>query len=151
MTSTLRRPTLLVVAALLLAFTFAGVADARAQVKGKTFVGTNQGDNISGTVGMDTFYGLGRGDTLTGLAGNDVLYGGDGFDTLYGNGEDDHLYGGRGSDHMYGGPGLDILLAADGYPDVVNCGNGDDDAWVDSSDRVTNCEFVNDEPVPHDV
>jgi hypothetical protein len=47
------------------------------------------------------------------------------------------LYGGWGSDRLYGGAGSDELhaLAADGKLDVLNCGPGQDEAFVLRSER----------------
>ena len=58
------------------------------------------------------------------------------------------LFGGSGADRLYGGDGNDTLhaLAADGKPDVLNCGRGDDTAFVLRSERPTtklvSCERV---------
>jgi hypothetical protein len=43
---------------------------------------------------------------------------------------------------LKGGPGNDVLLAADGKRDLVDCGKGRDRATVDRIDRVRGCESV---------
>lgn len=104
-------------------------------------------------------------DTLSGDDLPNVLFGGPGVNTLDGKGGDDQLFGGDGRDVIIGGPGSDglygagdddSLSAADpAKPDVdiVSCGESlDDDAQVDGSDTVTDCEYSSrgDVPVPVD-
>ncbi len=90
-------------------------------------------------------------DTLTGDDGQNRLTGGEGADTLVGLGGPDELSGGGGRDIVAGGAGNDTmagdadndrLLAFDGFADVVECGDGnDDEAEQDGLDRVGGCEF----------
>ncbi len=78
-------------------------------------------------------------DRGAGNRGSDVVHGGDG---------DDSLYGGWGPDRVFGGSGNDELhaLAADGDPDLLNCGPGNDKAWVLRGERprtqLVGCEVV---------
>ena len=78
-------------------------------------------------------------DRAAGNKGSDVVQGGDG---------DDSLFGGWGPDRVFGGSGNDELhaLAADGDPDLLNCGPGDDRAWVLRSERpltqIVGCETI---------
>ncbi|MFN6461375.1 MAG: cadherin-like domain-containing protein [Nostoc sp. DedVER02] len=102
--------------------------------------GTNQPDNIIGTIGNDIIYGGNGNDTIYGGAGNDSLDGGNGNDILYGDGlmdggtgndtlnggnGDDTLYGGGGSDRLTGGNGNDLLYGGAGS-DTLTGGNGND-------------------------
>jgi hypothetical protein len=43
---------------------------------------------------------------------------------------------------LVGGDGSDTIYAADGERDIVDCGDGNDRAVVDSVDVVKNCELV---------
>jgi Ca2+-binding RTX toxin-like protein len=62
-------------------------------------------------------------------------------------GDDDiyveNLNGESAEQTVQGGPGNDSIYAADGYPDVINCGGGKRD-WVvydrGGVDTVTKCE-----------
>ncbi len=60
-------------------------------------------------------------------------------DVVSGNDGPDSLFGGWGADRVSGGAGDDVLhaLAADGDPDVLACGPGDDEAFVLRSERPT--------------
>ena len=93
---------------------------------------------------MDRIYGLGAADTIEGLAGNDDCYGGSGDDEIRCGGGKDRMDGGFGSDDLLGGPQNDLISAADGFEDNVNCGTGTNDtAYVDNQDTVNqNCENV---------
>ena len=88
----------------------------------KTFVGTENGEKIVGTKFNDHINGLGGDDVLLGYAGPDKIRGGD---------DNDQQYGGRGND---------IIYSEGGFRDLVNCGRGTDTAYVDSKDRVVDCE-----------
>jgi Ca2+-binding RTX toxin-like protein len=82
-------------------------------------------------------------DGLVGTAGPDVICGLDGRDALFGGGGDDILIGGRDRDLLSGGSGDDRLVSADGHPDAVLCGPGDDVAIADRLDWVSpTCETV---------
>jgi Ca2+-binding RTX toxin-like protein len=81
--------------------------------------GTNENDQIDGTIGADTLQGLGGNDTLWADAGNDLLEGGDGNDNLFGKSGNDTLLGGSGDDFLRpgsgsdsndGGSGTDVLM-----------------------------------------
>lgn len=105
-------------------------------------VGTPGDDTLWGTSSADVMDGKAGNDTLHGRAGNDVLYGNRGDDTLHGGGNDvlygadgaDSIWGGLGSDVEYGGPGDDSLhsLANDNAVDILDCGPGNDTAYVNS-------------------
>jgi hypothetical protein len=82
-------------------------------------------------------------DRLLGTAGNDCLRGRAGNDRVKGRGGDDQLQGGRGRDRLRGGSGDDVIRAARGSRDRVDCGPGDDEAFVsESRDRWRHCEKV---------
>lgn len=90
-----------------------------------------------GTAGDDLLeVRAGGPDELRGLGGDDEIHG------YYG---DDCLLGGRGEDHLDGGYGSDLILARDGEPDRVECGEGigrDRDRVVaDRRDQVSGCEI----------
>ncbi|PZU25062.1 MAG: hypothetical protein DI589_02415 [Shinella sp.] len=64
----------------------------------ENIIGSNYGDNISGTVANNVLNGGAGNDTLNGGAGNDTLIGGTGNDTLIGGIGNDILTGGAGKD-----------------------------------------------------
>jgi Ca2+-binding RTX toxin-like protein len=104
---------------------------------------------IHGTPGDDTIAGTPHSDVIEALAGNDTVHAGSGADVVYGGKGNDSLWGGRGQDRLYGGPGDDVLhaLADDNQRDLLDCGPGNDVAWVNVKDRglyrIVNCETVN--------
>ena len=123
---------------------FVGVALAKdISCTGGLCKGTNGDDELIGTVLPDVMYGRDGIDFLAGQGGKDKLYGG---------GKHDFLIGGTGDDKMYGGKGSDTLNSVDSEAgsgasisgaDYVNCGPGSqDEAYVDPSDTVVNCETV---------
>ena len=107
-------------------------------------IGTSDPDTIYGRRGDDRIYGRGGGDTLRGNRGGDRIFGESGADTLYGGRGRDTLVGGPGEDMFFGGRGADVIRASgDGSVDEVNCGVGDDVAFVDATDVVNaDCETV---------
>jgi Ca2+-binding RTX toxin-like protein len=122
------------------------------------FVGTSGPDTIYGTSGSDAIYGRAGDDSLHGRAGNDVVYGGRGDDVIKGGEDNDVEYGGAGNDSMwvgrgadaeYGGPGEDVLhaLADDNRLDIVDCGAGQDVAWLNVAEKgkyvIRGCEVRN--------
>ena len=122
-------------------------------------VGTVGNNTLTGNGGDDDLYGGGGTDTLNGNDGADLLVGDSGPDTLYGGAGDDTLDGGTGSDGLAGGdgndslddgPGGDISLGEagndvffnlDGFADIINGGDGTDDAEPDGLDTVSLCEL----------
>jgi Ca2+-binding RTX toxin-like protein len=101
--------------------------------KGRRMVGTRRGEYLAGG-GFD--------DVILGRGGNDTLLGGMGDDRIDGGPGNDVLMGGAGADVLVGGDGSDTIYAADGERDIVDCGDGNDRAVVDSVDVVKNCELV---------
>lgn len=76
--------------------------------------------------------------------GNDLLIGNRFPNLLIGNRGPDRIIGGRGEDDLRGGPGDDWINAADGEPDIVRCGTGQDEAVIDPDvDSLRGCETVN--------
>jgi hypothetical protein len=113
--------------------------------------------SADGGDGDDTIYGSTNPDEINGGPGDDSLYGlddaddvdgGDGADLIFGGAGDDGLTGGPGTDTIYGDElratnewGNDVLIAVDGGPDRLGCGEGDDTAVVDADDAAdANCE-----------
>jgi Ca2+-binding RTX toxin-like protein len=123
-------------------------------------------DEIYGYGGNDDITSWNGGnDTVYGGDGKDDLhvweagwaYGEEGNDALWSGGLPGLLSGGDGNDYFHvenyssetgeqtvqGGPGNDTVYAADGYPDVIDCGGGKRD-WVrydrGGVDTVTKCE-----------
>ena len=103
--------------------------------------GENGDDLIWSGPGDDVLFGRTGDDRLWGEDGDDYVEGGRGDDALSGGGGADRLFGGHGQDRLRGG-GDDELVAYDGSADVVDCGAGDDVAYVDRRDRVIGCERV---------
>ncbi|MDK3017931.1 choice-of-anchor I family protein [Pseudodonghicola flavimaris] len=85
---------------------------------GHRFNGTNDADEITGTVGDDTLVGHRGADVLDGGAGDDLLKGQKGTDTLI---------GGTGNDVMKGGAGADTFVfdLGDGEDTIVSLGKRD--------------------------
>ena len=71
-------------------------------VLAKVIGGTNEDDELVGTLRADQMSGYNGADTLWGKAGGDDIWGGQGADEIFGN---------RGADHIAGGVGKDILKA----------------------------------------
>ena len=109
-----------------------------------TIDGTSGPDDLVGTEQADVIHGGGGIDYVSGLAASDLLYGGAGNDTVLGREGNDSIYGNPGSDRLFGNLGKDTINSfGDRAEDVVNCGAGDDTAFVDEIDRVNkNCETV---------
>jgi hypothetical protein len=112
-----------------------------------------------GGAGNDTIYGSTNPDDIKGGSGDDLLYGlddednldgGDGADLLVGGAGDDGLTGGPGADRFFGDElratsewGNDLLIAVDGGPETMSCGEGVDGAVVDADDAAdASCEVL---------
>lgn len=100
----------------------------------ENIVGSNFGDQLTGTwtdnkleggLGTDLIYGGDGNDILDGGSGNDILYGEAGNDTLIGGDGNDRLFGGGQSDILIGGEGDDILEAGN-EGDALKGGGGND-------------------------
>ena len=123
---------------------------------------------MKGLEGDDRMYGNGGDDGMAGYEGNDRMYGGAGDDYLEGRDGNDNLNGGKGNDWLNGdhdnapGTGADVInggegndklyhsrsdnerLKPDGFKDILDCGPGQDEAWINTADGdvATNCEIV---------
>jgi len=116
--------------------------------------GPEEGNNI---VDAERVLGGEGGDLMTGSEGNDILIGNGGTDLMDGGLGSDTLQGGPGddelvspeneasepvfgrvvySDRLEGGADDDHILAKNGAPDVVSCGDGNDTARVDLKDTL---------------
>lgn len=131
-----------------------------------TLVGTDGPDYILGHQGNDTLRGKVGRDLIRGGKGDDTEHGGRGGDVVFAGPGIDVVMGGRGgdtifarargdvpepgADTVFGGPGDDTIFVRDGEPDVVSCGRGYDEAFVDPADLVRpGCERVHvGEPKP---
>jgi Ca2+-binding RTX toxin-like protein len=71
-----------------------------------------------------------------------VLNGGNGNDRLTGHGGPDDINGAGGEDVLNGLAGDDVIRTADGEPDGVSCGPGQDKVKADSIDNLLDCENV---------
>ena len=105
--------------------------------------GTNNADNMSGTInkdiikgldGNDTINGKEAGDDISGGSGDDLIYGDEGRDTLKGKAGNDRIEGGEGKDRIFGDRGNDVLVGGQDNDiltggvgkDTFICGNGTD-------------------------
>jgi Ca2+-binding RTX toxin-like protein len=89
-------------------------------------------ENITAGGGNDILIGNGAANDLQGFGG---------VDTLHGLGGNDTLQLGSKSDFAFGGAGNDVILAGDGEPDTINCGENSDTANRDSVETlVSGCE-----------
>jgi Ca2+-binding RTX toxin-like protein len=130
-------------------------------INGKDLNGTSGNDDLDGSVLSDRLKGGDGNDELNGLQERDCLFGNADKDTVKGGDGDDVMRGGSGNDKLRGGDDNDSIRAQDGDDkvkgqagddrirakgrgsDKVNCGSGDDKAFVDPKDTVSNnCEKV---------
>jgi RTX calcium-binding nonapeptide repeat (4 copies) len=122
--------------------------------------GTQEDDEIIGTLnnytinslaGRDYILGRDGDDTAFGGPGNDAIQGADGRDYLYGEEGGDSLFGGVGPDGIYPSQGEDDVRAGDGDDrvyaptdgsvDRIYCGKGDDRVVSGKEDRIAkDCE-----------
>gem|GEM_PF-793823 len=128
------------------------------------FQATNDDDQIIALGGNDDFNALDGDDKISAGLGDDDVKGGGGNDEIRGdqgsddiNGDGDFVSDGVGVDRLFGGPGDDRLMhsntdedrtAPDGFKDTLDCGPGDDEAWINVNtdhDVVKNCETIHDE------
>lgn len=130
----MRRRTVLLLAAMLVALSVAGGVALAA-----TIDGTARDDTIRGTRGPDTIDGRGGDDIIRGFRGADSLAGSSGDDTISAGPRNE-----TAMDTISGGSGNDLIKARNvpAARDVIDCGRGFDRAIVDSKDLVTNCNRV---------
>jgi hypothetical protein len=89
----------------------------------------NERDNVHSNV-----------EGAVGGTGSDVLIGDARGNLLEGGGGNDRLFGGGTADRLHGGAGDDSIDAGDSEPDDVECGAGNDEATIDVTDSVVDCE-----------
>ncbi|NET25051.1 DUF6851 domain-containing protein [Okeania sp. SIO1I7] len=82
-------------------------------------MGTNDNDDLIGTVENNLIYGNRGDDIIQGLDGNDLLYGSKGDDQLDGGIGDDIIGGQMGDDILSGGAGGDMFEFGFGYGDNI--------------------------------
>jgi endoglycosylceramidase len=99
-------------------------------------------NRIVGTPRRDRLVGTAAPDFIVGLGERDRLGGGPGDDCLSGNRGGDRLRGGPGFDLLRGGADPDRIGAADGGPDIIYCGSGEDRVRADERDRLKDCERI---------
>jgi uncharacterized protein len=98
--------------------------------------GTNQADNLNGTLRADTIYGRGGNDTINAFLGDDAVFAGTGNDDINGFLGDDTLYGDAGNDTLDGGLGNDFINGGSN-DDRIDGGLGQDTLLgEDGSDRI---------------
>jgi Ca2+-binding RTX toxin-like protein len=128
-------------------------------------------DTLRGGDGFDRIHGGPGKDTADGNGGNDLMSGGAGDDTQNGGPGNDRIFANRGVDTTNGGPGNDVLFALarrdvsgpndtagdtvrgdagddvirvrDGEQDTVNCGDGNDRAFLDFKDKIEDATATN--------
>ena len=69
--------------------------------------GTDESDDLLGTVGPDSIMGYDGDDTIDGSGGDDIIDGGPGDDDIFGGEGDDIINDGTGLDNLDGGSGND--------------------------------------------
>ena len=122
--------------------------------------GPGGNDTVHGGPGDDGVYGRGGDDRVSGGPGNDDTSGTLGADVVSGDEGDDIVDDGPffeySVDEISGGPGNDTMGAYNrpAFPDVVECGAGEDRAYTDGSDLIAgDCEelVVGPHPQPWDL
>lgn len=89
------------------------------------------GEELRGTRGADV---------LRGTRSTNLIFGFGGSDSLYGGADADLIDPGNGDDYVSAGAGDDRVRALDGDRDVIDCGPGQDIAFVDARDVTRHCE-----------
>ena len=116
--------------------------------------GFNGNDKMYGFAGNDQMDGGLGDDTMSGGSGDDFMLGREGDDNINGDSGDDTILGFRGADILKGSSGNDRIfhdflrfpVDADGSKDTIDCGSGNDEAWINTSTdgdtADSNCETV---------
>jgi hypothetical protein len=109
--------------------------------------GGSDNDIVNGNNGNDKIFGEEGIDTLYGAEGNDEIDGGSGNDRIWGNAGEDTINGGEGNDMIYHGDEEQSPLFnidPDGSRDNIDCGPGQDEAWISMKDGdiIENCEEI---------
>ena len=82
--------------------------------------GSDKGETLNGTGGIDMVFGLSGQNTINGNAGNDLLCGGNGDDKINGGDGNDTISGGNGNDTLTGGAGADFFSGGSGVDTVTD-------------------------------
>ncbi|MCH9779771.1 MAG: hypothetical protein K0U36_00610 [Alphaproteobacteria bacterium] len=99
--------------------------------EGETLTGNDNANHIFGGSGDDIIVGLEGNDSLDGGFGEDLIFGGDGDDLVRGQEDNDRLTGNAGNDAIYGGLGDDTLVGHTGN-DAIYGQEGNDRIYADS-------------------
>ena len=149
--------TLLAVLALALLVSQGSALAALVRCKGGKCEGTEQADDLRGTVAKDQIFGFGGDDVIAASSSDDRVNGGADRDTIFGEGGVDTLIGGAGADRIVGGDDRDFIFGGSGSDDIdsasdeglgpvkddVDCDTGVDKVRADRIDNVAaNCENV---------
>lgn len=101
-------------------------------------------DTSDGGEGDDKMHGGHGNDTQNGGPGNDTIYAGRGVDVSNGGDGNDRLWAlahadtrKAGVDTLDGGNGDDVFRTRDGEADVITCGEGNDTAFLDRKDVIS--------------
>jgi Ca2+-binding RTX toxin-like protein len=105
---------------------------------------TAMAEEIFGTPGDDVINGGNGPDVIRALAGDDLVHGNNSRDEIYGGGGDDSLWADKGGNEFQkGGPGNDKLHDFNrGGGGTLIGGGGFDRCFVDSRDKIIDCEVV---------
>lgn len=136
-------------------------ADGMVRTSGVNIVSISNVYSIDGGAGADSLSGGQDENRIRGGEGSDHMLGGFNSDSISGENGEDYIDGGSGNDRIVGGAHDDILIGfegndlissnaenhtkADGYRDSIDCGPGEDEAWINVSndgDVATNCESL---------
>jgi uncharacterized delta-60 repeat protein len=90
-----------------------------------TIIGTDEEDELDGTLGDDVIDAGKGADQIRGLAGNDLICGDKGADEIKGTNGNDDLRGGSGADGIRGGKGRDKASGSEGR-DTIRGARGRD-------------------------
>jgi Ca2+-binding RTX toxin-like protein len=105
--------------------------------------GRHAKNHINGGKGSDHLLGGFNSDFISGGNGEDYIDGGSGNDKIIGGAYDDILIGFEGDDLISSND--ENRTKSDGYKDSIDCGPGDDEAWINVSndgDLASNCESL---------
>jgi Ca2+-binding RTX toxin-like protein len=144
-----RAPLIAILAGLLVALTASAAFAATISCPNRAnnlCVGTDNADQMQGSLNNDIMRGFGGPDVMIAGLGNDTAHGGNGNDRVEGRLGNDFLSGGEdndlifthdGRDEAHGSGGNDTIRAyRDDQPDFINCGTGIDTADVQVEDYI---------------
>jgi Ca2+-binding RTX toxin-like protein len=136
-------------------------ADRMVGTSGVNIVSVSTVYSIDGGGGADSLSGGQDENKIRGGEGSDHMLGGFNSDFISGENGEDYIDGGSGNDRIVGGAYDDILIGfegndlissnaenhtkADGHRDSIDCGPGEDEAWINVSndgDVAINCESL---------